>query len=67
MHTGVENKYYAGESNIIKLTTKVQFLRDFDQIDRVMAEEKELGRLRHINKTPADILVAFLRFYRWQY
>lgn len=54
---------HTDSSTTVKITTQVQFLKDFTEIDRVCEDRRLDKQLLNHSKTPADILVAFLRFY----
>ena len=55
------------QSKTTKLATQVQFLRNLAAIDLVQDELVEEKKIRNRDKTSAELLVSFLRFYRWTY
>ena len=45
----------------------MQFLKDFAEIDQVHEKRHLERKIMNVNHTAADVLIGFLRFYRYSF
>lgn len=63
----MEVSVYTDRQTTKTITTYADFLTDLDEIDRVMSQRLLERKLRYQKKTAADVLVHFLKFYRFEF